>query len=107
MKPTVHLPICRKRFGLRRWERLDVLTIVCANRRYNILRLELNRAGINQVEGVARDLTGLDNPSISWVDVARGFGVEACVCANVDELRTAVDKAFAQKGPMLIEAILP
>jgi acetolactate synthase-1/2/3 large subunit len=86
-------------------EGLDVVTIVCSNGRYRILRLELERAGI-PAGPVAMALTGLDNPRLDWLAMAQGFGVPASRAATVDELARALGRALAEPGPALIEAML-
>ncbi|MFO1068596.1 MAG: acetolactate synthase large subunit [Geminicoccaceae bacterium] len=86
-------------------EGLDVVTIICSNGRYRILRLELERAGI-AAGPVATALTGLDNPRLDWLAIAGGFGVPASRAATVDELARALGRALAEPGPALIEAML-
>ncbi len=87
-------------------ESLDVVTLICANRSYRILQIELARAGIAEPGPTARSLTSLENPAIGWVDLARGFGVPAVRAETCDELTRALRRAFAEPGPSLIEAVL-
>jgi acetolactate synthase-1/2/3 large subunit len=56
-------------------ENLDVLTIIGSNRSYQILQLELLRAGVAQIGPIARSMLGLDDPFIDWVKIGEGFGV--------------------------------
>ena len=60
-------------------EGLDVTVVVCANRAYRILHVELARAGIAEPGPAARALTDLGPPVLDWVALARGFGVRASV----------------------------
>jgi len=43
-------------------ENLDVVTIIGSNRSYQILEVELLRAGVAQTGPVARSMLGLDHP---------------------------------------------
>jgi len=87
-------------------EGLRVTTVVCANRRYRILGLELQRANIAAGAATAR-LLDLDDPAISWVEVARGFGVPGERVETAVELEAALSRAAASDGPYLVEALLP
>ncbi|MCX8101005.1 MAG: acetolactate synthase large subunit [Geminicoccaceae bacterium] len=88
-------------------ERLDIVTIVCANRAYRILGLELERSGEAPGGPATRALTSLADPPIDWVAVARGFGVPGARVATTAALAAALDRALAEPGPFLIEAVLP
>ncbi|MDJ0787628.1 MAG: acetolactate synthase large subunit [Myxococcota bacterium] len=87
-------------------EGLDVLTILCANRSYRILRFELGRAGIVEPGPVANALTDLGNPVIDWVSLARGLGVSAERAETTDELAAAIRRGLAEPGPSFVEAVL-
>lgn len=87
-------------------EGLRVTTVVCANRRYRILGLELQRAGV-EAGGATRRLLELAEPAISWVDVARGFGVPGERAETAEDLEAALARAAASDGPYLVEALLP
>ena len=87
-------------------ESLDVVTLICANRSYRILQIEMARAGIAEPGPTARSLTDLGNPEISWVDLARGCGVPALRAESCDELISALGRSFAEPGPSLIEVVL-
>ncbi|MCS6879637.1 MAG: acetolactate synthase large subunit [Geminicoccaceae bacterium] len=87
-------------------ERLDILTIVCANRAYRILRLELERSGQAPTGRVTRALTSLEDPPIDWVQVARGLGVPGIRVDTGEALVEALRRALAEPGPCVIEAVL-
>jgi len=84
-------------------EGLDVTTLVCANRAYRILQVELARAGVAEPGPKARGLTSLEEPAVDWVALARGFGVPAQRVERADELAAALPRALAEPGPQLIE----
>jgi acetolactate synthase-1/2/3 large subunit len=87
-------------------EQLDVVTLICANRSYRILQLELARAGIAEPGAKARALTDLSHPALDWTALARGFGVPATRAHTAEELASALTAALATRGPTLIEAVL-
>jgi acetolactate synthase-1/2/3 large subunit len=87
-------------------EGLDVTTVVCANRSYHVLRIELQRAGITEPGPAASALTDLSRPALDWVSLARGMGVPGTRAERAEELTAALARAFAEPGPHLIEAIL-
>jgi acetolactate synthase-1/2/3 large subunit len=86
-------------------EGLDVTVVICANGSYKILDVELHDAGI-ELDGEAADLTSLSNPAISFVDLARGFGVQAEAVSTGAELSAALARVSNEPGPHLIEARL-
>lgn len=98
-------------------ERLNVVTIVCANRRYAILELEKMMQRTKPVivsSGVDRDarepaskrLTSLADPNIDWTKIARGFGVPATRADCSESFARALKGALEREGPSLIEAVL-
>ena len=87
-------------------EGLDVTTIICANRAYRILQVELARAGIAEPGPNARSLTDLSSPSVDWVAAASAFGVPAESVDTAEAFAAAFQRALAEPGPHLIEAVL-
>ncbi len=87
-------------------ESADVTVVVCANRRYRILQIELTRAGITEPGPGVQALTDLTRPVIDWVSLATGFGVPARRVHADGELADALVRSFAERGPSLIEAVL-
>jgi len=87
-------------------EGLDVTTVVCANRSYRILQIELLRAGVAEPGPQAATLTSLDRPAPDWAALARGFGVPGERVERAEDLVQALERALAEPGPHLIEAVL-
>ena len=87
-------------------EDLNVKTVICANREYRILKLELGRVDIVQPGPAARSLTDLGDPVIDWVGLARAQGVPAERAETADEFVKALERAFAEPGPYLVEAVI-
>ena len=84
-------------------EQLNVVTILCSNRKYGILRVEFERAGIDPNAPITDQMTSLDNPPINWVAIANGFGVPACKVNTLEELQINLKRAIEEPGPYLIE----
>jgi acetolactate synthase I/II/III large subunit len=87
-------------------ESLDVTTLICANRSYAILLVELARAGIAQPGPRARTLTALADPAPDWVALAGGMGVPAARATTTGELAAELARAVAEPGPHLVEMVL-
>ncbi len=86
-------------------EGLDVTVVICANRRYQILDIELDAAGIS-LEAAGPGLTALDDPPVEFAAVAAGFGVPGVSVSTGAELERALARAASEPGPHLIEALL-
>ena len=87
-------------------EALDVVTVLCSNRAYRILQIELARAGIAEPGPRALGLTSLDTPPIDWTSLAGGFGVPAERVETAEALTAALETAMRERGPRLIEVEL-
>jgi acetolactate synthase-1/2/3 large subunit len=88
-------------------ERLRVVTVVCANRVYAILKVEMAKQRIGGATGrAARALTEVGDPVIDWVAVGAGLGVPSSRAATCEELATQFAEALEREGPSLIEAVL-
>jgi acetolactate synthase-1/2/3 large subunit len=87
-------------------ESLKVTTLLCNNRSYRILQVELARSGVREPGPKARSLTSLANPEIDWVRIARGMGVPGMRVDSAEALVTELRRAFAEPGPNFIELIL-
>jgi acetolactate synthase-1/2/3 large subunit len=87
-------------------EKLDVVTVICANRSYAILGVELTRVGAGNAGPKALSMLDIGNPVIDWVALARGMGVEAERAHDCAEFARAFEDAMKSKGPRLIEAVL-
>ncbi|MCF4126016.1 acetolactate synthase large subunit [Methylobacterium sp. SyP6R] len=86
-------------------ERLDVVTLIWANRSYAILRHELTNVGANPGRK-AIDMLTLDDPPIDWVSLARGYGVEGRRVETLAQFVDTLKGALGRRGPFLIEVAL-
>jgi acetolactate synthase I/II/III large subunit len=87
-------------------ESLNVTTVLCNNRSYRILQVELARAGVKEPGPKARSLTDLSNPDIDWSMLARGLGVPSVRVETAEALTKELERSFATPGPYLIEMLL-
>jgi acetolactate synthase-1/2/3 large subunit len=89
-------------------ENLDVTTVIYNNGAYDILRLELQRVGAGSAPGPkALDLLDLSRPTMNFVKIAEGMGVPARRATTVEEFADALQAAFDEPGPHLIDAVVP
>jgi len=87
-------------------EKLDVTTILFANRSYGILNIELARVGAGTPGPKAMSMFDLSNPDIDWCLLARGLGVEATRATTSEEFTAQFADAMQARGPRLIEVVL-
>jgi len=88
-------------------ENLDVTTVIFANRTYNILNVEFERTGSGEPGEKANSMLSIGDPDLDWVELANGMGVEAVRVDTAEGFTAAFAAAMAQKGPRLIEAVVP
>jgi acetolactate synthase I/II/III large subunit len=84
-------------------ENLNVVTIVFANRIYQILRGEFDGVGAGEPGKRAQDMLKIDRPTIDFVALAKGMGVPGRAVTTADEFNKALAEAIAEPGPRLIE----
>jgi acetolactate synthase-1/2/3 large subunit len=87
-------------------ERLDVTTVVFANRAYKILGVELGRVGAGEPGEKAKSMLELRDPVVDWVALANSFGVEASRAEDAAAFEAQFADAMAGRGPRLIEAVI-
>jgi acetolactate synthase I/II/III large subunit len=87
-------------------EQLDVTTIVCDNGSYAILAHELDKVGAQGGGERAGRLLDLGGPGLDFVALAHGMGVPAGRATTAEELADQLQKALAEPGPRLIDAVL-
>jgi acetolactate synthase-1/2/3 large subunit len=85
-------------------ERLDVVTVIFANRSYKVLLEELQGVGAGEAGHKAFSMLDLHDPTLDWVRLARGMGVEAVRVSTARAFAVAFSAAVARRGPWLIEA---
>jgi acetolactate synthase-1/2/3 large subunit len=88
-------------------ERLDVTVVLFNNRAYGILGAELAQLGAGEPGPKARSLLDLGDPDLDFVKLGAGLGVESERVDTAEQLTGALERAIADPGPHLIEALLP
>lgn len=88
-------------------EKLDVTTVIMNNGSYAILNIELERVGADKVGPKAKAQLDISNPGIDFVSIAKGMGMPAERTRTAEEFNSALENAFREPGPHLIDAIVP
>ena len=87
---------------------LDVKFIVCSNRSYRLL--QLNMAAYWKERGQEEHdyplPFDLSKPELGFVELARGQSVEAVRVEKPSDIEPAIQRALAHAGPFLIEVVL-
>ncbi|MGY3529825.1 MULTISPECIES: acetolactate synthase large subunit [Bradyrhizobium] len=84
-------------------EGLNIVTIVFANRMYQILRGEFDGVGAGEPGKRAQDMLRIDSPTLDFVALAKSMGVPGRAVTTADEFNKALAEAVAEPGPRLIE----
>lgn len=87
-------------------ENLNIITIIFANQRYAILHGELQNVGAGAPGRNAQRMFDLVEPSIDWVSLAKGVGVEGARATTAEQFADLFAAASRRKGPFLIEALI-
>ncbi len=88
-------------------EQLDITVVIFNNRSYAILNIELERVGAKEGGPKAKSQLDLAGPDLDFVQIAKGHGVPAERPDSGEELVAALERAFAEPGPHLIEVVVP
>jgi acetolactate synthase-1/2/3 large subunit len=88
-------------------EQLDVTVVIFNNRSYAILNIELERVGAARPGPKAKEQLDLAGPDIDFVQIAAGLGVPAVRVDTAEDIVGALERAIAEPGPHLIEAVVP
>ena len=87
-------------------ESLNITTLICSNRSYGILNLELLRTGKGDPGPYAKSLMDLGNPPLDWVSMSNGMGVPAVRVDSAERLAKQLKIVLKEPGPHLVEMIL-
>lgn len=88
-------------------EELDVTVIIFNNREYAILNVELERVGAEGAGNKAKSQLDLSNPPIDFATLAQGMGMSATSVSTAEDFNNALQHAFSEPGPHLIDANVP
>jgi acetolactate synthase-1/2/3 large subunit len=87
-------------------EQLDVTTVIFANRKYEILEIEMRRTGTSSFGEAAREMMDIGRPDLDWVKLSQGMGVPATRATTAEEFDHQLCAALRERGPRLIEAVV-
>jgi acetolactate synthase-1/2/3 large subunit len=87
-------------------ERLDVVTVIFANRTYQILQGEFRQAGLGEAGPKAAAMLEIGDPDLDWVKLGEGMGVPGSRACSAEEFADQLRSAIGIRGPRLIEAVL-
>ena len=88
-------------------EQLDVTVVIFNNRAYGILGAELTRMDGQRIGRKAGALLNLGDPDLDFVRLGAGLGIASLRVDTAEQLTDALDRAIADPGPHLIEAVIP
>lgn len=86
-------------------ECLPVTTIILNNGKYAILINELKAVGATPGP-TAMHMLDLGNPSLNWVEIAKGMGVDAGRATTMEQCADLMRQSFTRDGPFLIELMI-
>jgi acetolactate synthase-1/2/3 large subunit len=87
-------------------EKLDVTTVIFANRRYQILDIEMKRTGSEGFGNAAQSMMDIGRPVLDFVKLAEGMGVPGSRATTAAEFDRQFAAAMDEHGPRLIEAVI-
>jgi acetolactate synthase-1/2/3 large subunit len=87
-------------------EKLDIVTVIFANRTYEILKGEYRNVGAGTLGERALSMLEIGNPALDWVRLANAQGVEAVRVGDLEQLAAQLQRAMKERGPKLIEVAL-
>ena len=87
--------------------RLPMTYVICSNRSYRILKVNLARYRGEQATGPDRFLgMDLNDPPIDFARLAEGFGVQSRRVERPADLGPALAEAFQTPGPSLVDVVI-
>ncbi len=90
-------------------ENLDVTVVIFNNRKYSILELEFARTGARGGKPGEKASSTLDigSPDMDFVAMANGMGMNATRATTAEEFNAQFEAAMENRGPCLIDAVIP
>jgi acetolactate synthase-1/2/3 large subunit len=87
-------------------EKLNVTTVIYANRVYGVLKREFASLGVGEPGARALDMFEIGRPEIDWVALATGMGVRAVRATSLEHFAGALRDGFREAGPSLVQVDL-
>ncbi|MCY1381679.1 putative acetolactate synthase large subunit IlvX [compost metagenome] len=66
----------------------------------------MRNVGVQTIGENARKMLDLDKPTLDWVSMTKGMGVEAARARTCEEFTNLLDHALSSRSPFLIEAVI-
>ncbi len=90
-------------------ENTDITVVIFNNRKYSILEMEFGRTGARggQPGPNAASMLDIGSPDLDFVAMAQGMGVTASRATTAEEFNAQFAEAMGQRGPRLIDAVVP
>jgi acetolactate synthase-1/2/3 large subunit len=85
-------------------EQLDICVVIFANRKYQILQVELSRVGAQSMDRETLKMLDLGEPDLDFVKLAEGMGLDAVRVDSSKAFNDHFGLAMRERGPKLIEA---
>lgn len=87
---------------------LAIVFVILSNGEYRVLKhnADVYRQRFDALANRPYPHMDLGNPTLGFVDMARGMGVPAVRVEKADDLRAAIEQAFAKGGPQLVDVAI-
>ncbi|MEM7219674.1 MAG: thiamine pyrophosphate-binding protein [Pseudomonadota bacterium] len=87
---------------------LPIVFVILSNREYRVLKhnMDIYRARFQTHSNKPYPNMDLTNPTLGFVDIAAGYGIEGVQVTEASELGDAVRRAFASGKPALIDVVV-
>ena len=85
---------------------MDIVVLIFANQSYKILQGELTNVGVVNPGKSAMEMLSLQDPSLDWVSLSKGMGVDAVRVDNLEDLVKNFKNGLKMTGPYLIEVMI-
>ena len=87
-------------------EKLNITTVIFANRTYALLKNELKNVGVTVPGPQALAMLDIGGPDLDWCGIGRSMGIESNRAADMETFNKLLAVALATNGPSLIEVVL-
>jgi len=84
-------------------ENLNIKVLIFANQSYKILKGELKGIEASSIGVQAEKMLSLNQPSIDWVSLSKGLGVDSVKVNDLSEFSKIFQFAVSSRGPFLIQ----
>ena len=86
--------------------KLNIITIICNNGEYNVLKREYKRIYSEEDKNINKLCFELNDPKINYSDISKGYGVLSKRVFTIKEFISVFNEALNVNYPFLIEVML-